>query len=356
MLSLNGKRPATTIAVDAMGGDYSPDEVVKGAVEAAAQGVNVLLVGDEQVLQTQLDVLDSSLEIVHAPDAVGMSEPVTKTLLRGETTSLRRAIDLVDEGTADAAVSCGNSAAIMAIAQYVLGRQPGIDRPAFGGALPAHHGSVFILDIGANSTVSANNLIQFAVMGDVYLKVGSNTPSPRIALLSNGTERSKGTDAVKEAHEALQKLDLNFVGNVEGNQIFDDVADVIVCDGFAGNVLLKTAEGVAYEILGLLKRELSRDLFSRVAAAALMPSFQRIKRQVDFQEYGGAPVLGVNGVMINCHGRSKAKAVTNAIHLADRMAHEHLVERIAEELHHEDAEVRRRRRLVRALHLRPSSP
>lgn len=356
MLSLNGAHPATTVAVDAMGGDHAPDEVVKGAVEAAERGADVVLVGSEPQIRQQLEALGSELRVIHAPDTVAMSAPVTKTLLRNQSTSLSVAVDLVRDGSAGAAVSCGNSAAIMAIAQYILGRQPGIDRPAFGGALPTHDGSVFVLDIGANAAVRPENLVQFAVMGDVYLKVSASMLSPRVALLSNGSESSKGTDVVREAHEQIDKLDLNFVGNIEGNQIFDDIADIIVCDGFAGNVLLKTAEGVAFEILRLLKRELSRDLVSRVASAALMPSFQRIKRHVDFQEYGGVPVLGVNGVMINCHGRSKSRAVANAILLAERMARERLVERIARELHQEDAEVRRRRRLVRALHLRSSTP
>jgi glycerol-3-phosphate acyltransferase PlsX len=285
-----------------------------------------------------------------------MDQPVRKSLLRNSSSSLHAAINLVAKGTADAAVSAGNSAAIMALATYLLHRQPGIDRPAFGGGLPTRDGTVFVLDIGANPQVSADNLVQFAIMGDVFLRLSKGLDAPRIGLLSNGTESSKGTDAVKEANEALNKLDLNFIGNVEGNQILAGVADVVVCDGFAGNVLLKTAEGVAMEIFDRLRQEIAKDFLARIASAALMPAFRRIKRQVDFQEYGGAPVLGVNGVMINCHGRSKAKAVTNAILVADRMAREQLVERIEDELHHEDLDGRRRRRLARALHLRSNNP
>jgi phosphate acyltransferase len=202
--------------------------------------------------------------------------------------------------------------------------------------------------------VRASNLVQFAIMGAVYLQVSRGIVSPRIALLSNGTEDSKGTREVKEANEALRKLDLNFIGNIEGNQVFDGVTDVVVTDGFTGNVLLKGGEAVAAEIFDMLKVELSRDLPSRVAAAVLMPAFQRIKRRLDFEEYGGAPVLGVNGVMINCHGRSSAKAFTNAILLAGRSVSERLVERTGEALHQEHVESGRTRlRLRRALHLRP---
>jgi glycerol-3-phosphate acyltransferase PlsX len=345
-----------TIAVDAMGGDHAPDEVVKGAVAASAQGLNVILVGNEPYIRRCLEGVKTDVCVVHAPDTIGMDEPVSKALLYKTSASLRVAMELVAHGSADAVISCGNSAAIMVIALHVLGRQPGIHRPAFGGSLPTRDGSVFIVDVGANHSVDATNLVQFAIMGDVFLKVGAGIAAPRIALLSNGTEPSKGTDEIKESYELLTKLDLNFVGNIEGNQIFEGLTDVVVCDGFAGNVLLKTAEGVAVEIFDLLRREIDKDLVAKVASAALMPTFRRIKRQIDFQEYGGAPVLGVNGVVVNCHGRSKAKAVTNAILIAERMAREELVNRIEDKLNHEDVETGRRRRIARALHLRSSNP
>ncbi len=352
-LKTNGARP--TIAVDAMGGDNAPDQVVRGALQAVEGGARVVLVGPEELLQPRLKDLGGDLTILDAREVVGMDEPVGQAMRRSDS-SLRRALDLVATGEAAGAVSAGNSAAIMALSVTILGRQAGVDRPAFGGTLPNRHGGVFVLDIGANSTVKPNNLLQFAVMGDVFVRTSRGIESPRIALLSNGTEDSKGTKEIKEANEALHRLDLNFIGNVEGNQIFEGLADVVVCDGFSGNVLLKASEGVAAEILGLLKREIEKDLLARVASTALIPTFQRIKRQVDFEEYGGVPVLGINGVMINCHGRSKAKAVTNAILLAERLAKEHLLERIGESLHEEALEAGRRRRLARALHLRPSHP
>lgn len=353
VLHTNGARP--TIAVDAMGGDNAPDQIIRGAVDAADAGASVLLVGPKERLEYELASMGRRLAIEDAPDVVGMDEPVGQAMRRTGS-SLRRCLDLVVRGEAAGAVSAGNSAAIMALSVTVLGRQPGVDRPAFGGTLPNRDGGVFVLDIGANSTVKPNNLLQFAVMGEVFVRASRGIENPRIALLSNGSEDSKGTKEIKEANEALRKLDLNFIGNVEGNQIFEGVADVVVCDGFSGNVLLKASEGVAAEILSLLKREIEKDLLARVASTALIPTFQRIKRQVDFEEYGGAPVLGVNGVMINCHGRSRAKAVTNAILLGERLAKEHLLEQIGESLHEEALEAGRRRRIARALHLRPSHP
>jgi glycerol-3-phosphate acyltransferase PlsX len=349
---MNGASADPVIAVDAMGGDHAPEEILKGAIEAYRRGVKVLLTGPRDVLGYELERLGASLSVVHAPELIAMDEPVSHALRRKES-SLHVAADLVADGDADAVVSCGNSAAIMAVAMHTWGVQSGIDRPAFGGNLPARHGSVFVLDIGANSSVKASNLVQFAVMGDVFVHLSRGLDQPRIALLSNGSEDSKGTKEVKEANQALRKLDLNFIGNIEGNHVFEGMVDVVVCDGFSGNVLLKGGEGVAQEILDLLRTELSRDLVSKLAAAALMPAFARVKRRVDYEEYGGAPVLGVNEVMVNCHGRSRAKAVTNGILLADRMARSRLVERIGAALQHDDVEVRRRtRRLARALHLR----
>ncbi len=349
----NGR--GATIAVDAMGGDHAPDEIIKGAVEARRRGVNVVLVGPHSALQPKLAEHNGiGIETVDAVDSITMDEPVSQALRRRDS-SLRVAANLVSAGDAHAVVSCGNSAAIMAIGLTTWGPLPGIDRPAFGSMLPCKNGEVFILDIGANTTVKADNLVQFAVMGEVFVQLSRGIEAPRIALLSNGSEDSKGTKEVKEANEALRKLPLNFVGNIEGDSVFDGVADVVVCDGFTGNVLLKTAEGVVSTMFDLIRTEVSKDFVARIAAALMLPTLGRIRRRVDYEEYGGAPVLGVNKIMINCHGRSHAKAVTNAVLLADRMAREGLVDRIGEALQHDDIEVKRRRRLARALHLRAPS-
>jgi glycerol-3-phosphate acyltransferase PlsX len=352
VVSLNGATGRAAVAVDAMGGDFAPDEVLKGAIDAQRRGTKVILVGRGEVIRQRLADLHADLPFVDAPDSIGMHEAVSPAL-RHRQSSLQVAANLVSTGDAGAVVSCGNSAAIYFVAFHAWDTQPGIDRPAFGGSLPARNGSVFVVDIGANHSVGANNLVQFAVMGDVFVRVSRQLEAPRIALLSNGSEDSKGTKEIKEANQALRNLDLNFVGNVEGNEVFEGGVDVVVCDGFSGNVLLKGGEGVASEIFLLLREELSKDPISRLAAAALRPAFRRIRRRMDYEEYGGAPVLGVNGVMINCHGRSKGKAVMNAILMAERMAREHLVDRIGDALHRDDLEVRpRRKRLVRALHLR----
>jgi phosphate acyltransferase len=349
VLSLNGKSGGATVAVDAMGGDNAPGEIVKGAVEAHRRGASVILVGPEPVIRAELDRYGNGVPVHHAGESIGMDEPLAQALRRPDS-SLRQSAELVSAGRASAVVSAGNSAAIMAIAHRCWEHLPGIKRPAFGGFLPARNGGVFVLDIGANAVVASENLVQFAVMGDVYVRLSAGIEDPRIGLLSIGSEDSKGTEEVRQANKALRKLDLNFVGNVEGNSVFDGTVDVVVCDGFAGNVLLKGAEGVAAEIFELLKEELTRDLVARVAAAVMMPAFTRIKRRVDYEEYGGVPVLGVNNVMINCHGRSTAKAVTNAILLAEKLATERLPQKIESAM--QDGSEGRRRRLARALHLR----
>ncbi|HZS94069.1 MAG TPA: phosphate acyltransferase PlsX [Chloroflexota bacterium] len=351
MGSLNGRHEAV-IAVDAMGGDFAPEEVLKGAVQAHRRGIKVVIVGPVDTVERHLEALGERLPVVNAEDAVPMDEPVAQALRRRES-SLQVAANLVLAGDADGVVSCGNSGAIMAITLTAWGRQPGIDRPAFGGNLPVRDGSAFVLDIGANTSSKASNLVQYAIMGDVYVRIARGVDNPRVALLSNGTEDSKGTKAVREANEALQKLDLNFIGNIEGNQVFEGAADVVVTDGFTGNVLLKGSEGVAMEMLRLIRNELSSDVVAKLAGAVMMPAFQRVRRRVDFEEYGGVPVLGVDGVMINCHGRSTAKAVTNAICLAERVVCENLVDQIGEALHHDGVErSNRRRRLARAFRLR----
>jgi glycerol-3-phosphate acyltransferase PlsX len=205
--------------------------------------------------------------------------------------------------------------------------------------------------MGAYPDAKAAHLVQFAVMGEVYVSLTRALPEPRVALLSNGAEDSKGTKEIKEAHELLRRMDLNFVGNVEGDQVFEAKADVIVCDGFAGNVLLKSAEGTALEIFHLMREEISKDFMARIGALAMMPALSRIRKRVDYEEYGGAPVLGVNNILINCHGRSGALAVKNAIKQASSLAQQQLTERIREALQQEDVEGRRVR-LARAFHVR----
>jgi phosphate acyltransferase len=349
-LSVNGHKATVTVAVDAMGGDHGPSEIVGGAQLASARGVRVVLVGRTDVIEPFFEP-DKSLLIVEAPDVIGMDEPPTVIKNRPDS-SLARAINLVTTGEADAAVSAGNSGAIMAGALLAWNRQPGVLRPAYGAEMPTRNGHTFILDIGANTDVKPEYLLQFAIMGAAYMQVAHGMRHPRIGLLSNGTEDGKGTAVTKEAHELLQKTELNYVGNVEANQVFEGAVDIVVTDGFTGNVLLKAAEAVAQEIFTLIRGEIERDRVSQAGAFLMRPALRRIKRRIDYEEYGGTPLLGVNGVMINAHGRSRARAIANAIVVADRIAREHLLQRVGQELHEYHAdEPRRSARVIRRLHI-----
>lgn len=334
-----------------MGGDHGPSEVALGAQLAVDRGVRVVLVGRREAIGACLEP-ESTIPIVEAPDVISMDEAPTVITKRPDS-SLAKAIDLVTRGEADASVSAGNSGAIMAGALLAWGRQPGVMRPAYGGEIPTRNGHTFILDIGANVDVKPEYLLQFAVMGDAYMQVAHGIRHPRLGLLSIGTEDGKGTILTREAHELLTRpSELNYVGNVEATQVFEGSVDIVVTDGFTGNVLLKTAEGVAQEIFHLIRGEIQRELASRVGAMLMQGVFRRIKRRLDYEEYGGAPLLGVNGVMINAHGKSRAKAIANAIVVADRMARENLTHQIGEELNvYAASEPPRRSKVIRRLHL-----
>jgi glycerol-3-phosphate acyltransferase PlsX len=226
------------------------------------------------------------------------------------------AASLVKNGEADAIVSAGSTAAAMAVATLRLGRITGIDRPAIAALVPNLAGQSILLDAGANADCTVENLVQFAVMGSIYAERVMGKPNPRVGLLNIGEEPCKGNELTKRTHEALKQMPLNFIGNIEGRHIFADVADVIVCDGFVGNVALKSIEGLAEFIQALLRQEVGTKLWTRIPLAMLTPALRRMKRRVDYAEYGGAPLLGVNGVCVICHGRSNAKAISNAVRAA----------------------------------------
>ncbi len=350
-MSSNGHRPVRVV-VDAMGGDHGPSEVVRGAQMAAERGVRVTLVGRPDAIRGCLDQTEE-IPVIEAPDVITMGEAPTVIQKRPDS-SLARAIDLVTQGEGDAAVSAGNSGAIMAGALLAWGRQAGVMRPAYGGEMPTRNGHTFILDIGANADCRPEYLLQFAAMGAAYMQIVHGMRHPRIGLLSNGHKEGKGTTLTRETHELLKRRsELNYVGNVEANQVFEGAVDLVVTDGFTGNILLKTAEGVAQEIFNLIRTEVNRDPISKAGAMLMRPALRRINRRLDYEEYGGAPLLGVNGVMINAHGRSRAKAIANAIVVAQRMAEEHLLHRIGQELdEYEAGEVSRGGRVMRRLHLR----
>ena len=315
-------RGTIRVALDAMGGDRGPEVTVEGAVIAARElGSTVILVGDEHVLQGHLarhDVRGLGLSIRHAPEAVEMNESPMTALRRKKHSSIRVGLDLVKRGDAEAFVSAGNTGAVMATALVVLGPLPGVERPAIAVVLPTLTHRAVLLDVGANVYCKARHLLQFAIMGNVYARDILGQPRPRVGLLSIGEEEIKGNELTREAFKEMEdEPSLNFIGNVEGRDVFSGTADVIVCDGFTGNVALKISEGLADTMFHLLREELKKDLRGRAGSFLLIPAFRRFKRRIDSSEFGGAPLLGVNGVCMISHGRSTDKAIRNAIRAAE---------------------------------------
>ncbi len=318
------------VAVDAMGGDHAPREVVAGAVQAArALGAQVILVGRGRVLEEELRRAGGApgIRIEDAPEVIEMAEAPAMALRRKRRASIPVAIDLVRRGEADAMVSAGNTGAAMAAALFGLGRVEGIDRPAIAAALPTTRGRAILVDVGANVDCRPKHLVQFAAMGTVYARV-LGIREPRVGVLSNGTEDTKGNDLVIRAAELLRQSGLRFIGNVEGREFFDGAADVVVCDGFVGNLVLKFGEGLALGIFALLRDELSRGLRVRLGAALAARGLRAVKRRMDYTEYGGAPLLGVNGVCIISHGSSRAKTIRNAVALAVESVRARMVDAI----------------------------
>lgn len=307
------------IAVDAMGGDHAPDEIVKGAVGAASlYDIEIVLVGDERAIQAHLPKRMPEvgrISIHHTPDRIRMDDNITSVRTKPQA-SVVVAAGMVKSGEADAVISVGNTAAAMAVASLKLGRIPGIERPAIAAIMPCREGHTILLDAGACADCTTNHLVQFAMMGSIYAEKVMKRPNPRVALLSIGEEQCKGNELTKATNAALRETNLNFIGNVEGRDLFSGLTDVIVADGFTGNVALKAAEGLGEFVLGLLKEELGRHRLLRIPLLFLLPSMARLKRRVDYSEYGGAPLLGVNGVFIIGHGRSNAKAIVSAIRSA----------------------------------------
>ncbi len=312
------------IAVDGMGSDNSPTSEIEGAVQAAkAFDVHVILVGKESELAPKLKEAGGerlSIEIRNATQVVAMDELPTTALRKKKDSSIRIAADLVRDKVASGLVSAGNTGAVMATSKMVFGAVPGVDRPALAAILPTLGNPAVLLDVGANITCKPHHLVQFAVMGHLFSKKIIGVSSPRVGLMSVGEEESKGNELTKEVHKALKLLQLNFIGNVEGRDIYNGRADVIVCDGFTGNVALKTSEGLIETVLKLLKNELSSNLQAKLGALLSQQSFKRLKKRLDYSEYGGAPLLGLRGVSIICHGRSSSNAIKNAIRVAKEFA------------------------------------
>jgi phosphate acyltransferase len=333
------------IAVDAMGGDHGPTVVVEGAIVAQQEfGVSVILVGDQAAIERGLARLDTrglAIEIRHASQVVGMAESPSQALRRKRDSSLRVAAELVRDGHASAFVSAGNTGAAMAIAMFTMGVLRGVDRPAIAAVLPNLKRYMVLLDVGANVNPKPWHLFQFAVMGHVYARDILGIERPRVGLLSVGEEEGKGNDLTREAYEELRESSLNFVGNVEGRDIYNGSCDVVVTDGFTGNVALKISESLADMLGAMVKEELGRDLRSRMGAALVLPAFQRVRKRVDYTEMGGAPLLGIDGAAVISHGSSPPKAIKNAVRVAAEWAKAGLNEHIKAAL---DAELTRSQR------------
>jgi phosphate acyltransferase len=332
------------IAVDAMGGDHAPLVNVDGAVAAAREfGIESLLVGRTSELEPLLrdaGYRGSEIEIVEAPEVVAMDEPATTAIRKKRNSSIRVAANCVRDGRAQGLVSAGHTGAAMVSAKMVVGTIEGVDRPALATVLPNLTGHSLLLDVGANPDAKTPHFREFAVMGSIYAELVFGKRKPSIGLMSIGEEDSKGTDRTKEAFKVLKETGLNFIGNVEGRDVFNGTVDVIVTDGFTGNVILKVSEALAEMVENLLREEIKRTLQASVGFLLSKSAFRRFKQRLDYSEYGGAPLLGVKGCVIICHGRSSAKAVKNAIRFAAEFSRQNLAEKIQgqiAELHSREA-------------------
>jgi glycerol-3-phosphate acyltransferase PlsX len=313
------------IAVDAMGGDFAPQNIVEGAYLAAREyGVPVVLVGDQEIVRKEIarhPGADSlPLTVVHASEAVGMDESPLTPIRKKKDSSIKVAYDLVKKGEAAALFSAGNSGAVLATAVFVLEKLKGVDRPAIGTIFPTLKGWTLLLDAGANVDCKSFHLVQFAIMGEAYAKYVLKIKKPAVGLLSNGEEESKGNELIRETNAALRKTSIGYAGPVEGRDIFNGRVDVVVCDGFVGNAALKICEGLAEAIGSMIKEEVKGSFMAKLAYLLARGAVNEIKKKLDYSEYGGAPLLGVEGVVIIGHGRSSAKAVKNAIRLAHEYA------------------------------------
>jgi phosphate acyltransferase len=325
------------IAVDAMGGDHAPSVIVDGAVAAARHlDAEIVLVGSTQEIERALTPhfgwSSLGITIVEAPDVIGMSEPPAAALRRKPRASVRVAAELVARKEADALVSAGHTGATVMAAHAAFGMIPGVDRPALATTIPTRDRPAVLLDAGANVECRPQHLLQFGVMGSVFSKVLSGVARPSVGLLSIGEEETKGNELTRDAHQLLKAAPVNFIGNIEGREIYSGVADVVVCDGFTGNVVLKTSEGLVEAVEVLLGDELRGTFSSHVGYLLSRRAFRRFRRRLDYSEYGGATLLGVAGLTIVGHGRSSAKAVRNAIAMAYRFATTDFIQRVEQEI------------------------
>jgi len=322
------------IALDAMGGERGPEEMVAGAIQAVKESdLNVTLTGDKNLLNRILrkhSEVGSRIQVAHSTQVIAMDESPFEAIRRKKDSSIVKAFDLVKSGNADAAVSAGNSGATMASAIRSLGRLNNVSRPGIASIFPTLKKPLVIMDVGANVDCRPQHIFQFGVMASAFSNNLFGIEKPSIGLLSIGEEGGKGNVLVKSAHELFQKSSLNFLGNVEGRDIFQGNVDVIVCDGFVGNITLKVSEGLAEAIITMLKNEMAKSFMAKVGYRLAKHAFDSFRKRVDYAEYGGAPLLGLNGTCIVCHGRSNAKAIMNAIKVAAEMVRNNVNEHITQ--------------------------
>lgn len=315
-----------------MGGDNAPGVEVEGAIAAARRWqIPIVLVGDTARLEAELqkhDVRGLDISLRHASEVVGMHDSASDAVRKKKDSSIRVAFDMVKSGDADAVVSAGNSGATMAAGMFVLKRIKGIDRPAIATIFPNLKDQTLVLDVGGNVDCKAHHLAQFALMGDVYARHVLGKERPRIGILSNGEEESKGNELTREVHKLLRQASFNYIGYVEGRDIFNGSVDVVVCDGFVGNVVLKVAEGMADGVSQMLRREIEGRFWAKLGYLLSKPAFRAFKKRIDYAEYGGAPLLGIDGTGMICHGGSSPKAIMNAIH----KAHEYVARQVNDRL------------------------
>ncbi len=323
------------IAVDAMGGDNAPGEIVKGAIQAAQEyNQEIILVGDQARLEKEIEGYSNKLVTIHhAPEVISMSESPAVAVRRKKDSSIVQVIKLLKEGTASAAVSAGNTGALMAAGVLMVRLIEGIDRPALAAVVPSKGGGTMILDAGANVDCKPSHILQFAIMGHLYAQEVLGIKNPRVGLLNIGQEITKGNELTLAAFPMLQKAELNFIGNVEGRDICQDTVDVVVCDGFVGNVVLKALEGIGSAFMQMMKEGTDKDWIGRAGLTMSMSALRNFQRRLDYAEYGGAPLLGLNGLIIVCHGSSTSRAIKNAIRFARESAQKNLTSAIQNSIH-----------------------
>ena len=317
-----------------MGGDNAPEQIVMGAIDVIDEtDIDIVLVGNEEKIRPYLELYNKSIEIINTTEVITNDEQPVKAIRRKKDSSIVKGLNILKEGNVQAMVSAGSTGALMAGGLFILGRLEGIDRPAIATLFPTAKEPVLILDIGANSEVKSQNLVQFALMGDIYAREILSRKNPRIGLMNIGVEEEKGNSIVKTAFADLKQIkDINFIGNIEARNIFEGNTDVVVCDGFTGNTFLKTVEGFGMYIFNRLKKEVKSSIKYSLGAMMVKPALNNVKSSMEYSEYGGAMFLGIDGVVVKCHGSSDRKAIANGIKAADKFAQRNIRTKLKQSL------------------------